>query len=59
MEDFANNSIRDLAVQCAPQSAKTKTMMNCACWAIAEDPGPAVWGTATKDEVGHFTRATG
>jgi len=40
MEDFANNAVRDIAVQCAAQSAKTQTVMNCACWAIAEDPGP-------------------
>jgi phage terminase large subunit GpA-like protein len=49
MDDFANNSVRDIAVQCAAQSAKTQTVMNCACWAMAEDPGPAMWVTATKD----------
>ena len=42
MEDFANNGVRDIAVQCAAQSAKTQTAMNCACWAIAEDPDPAM-----------------
>ena len=56
MEDFANNSIRDIAVQCAAQSAKTQTVMNCACWAIAEDPGPAMWVTATNDELRDFLR---
>ncbi|MHB1306456.1 MAG: phage terminase large subunit family protein [Limisphaerales bacterium] len=56
MEDFANNTIRDIAVQCAAQSAKTQTVMNCACWAIAEDPGPAMWVTATKDELRDFLR---
>ena len=56
MEDFSNNAIRDLAVQCAAQSAKTQTVMNCACWAIAEDPGPAMWVTATKDELRDFMR---
>jgi phage terminase large subunit GpA-like protein len=40
MEDFANNAIRDIVVQCAAQSAKTQIVMNCACWAIAEGPGP-------------------
>ncbi len=38
MEDFANNTVRDIAVQCAAQSAKTQTVMNCAMLAIAEDP---------------------
>jgi phage terminase large subunit GpA-like protein len=47
MEDFANNAVRNIAVQCAAQSAKTQNVMNCACWAIAEDPGPAMWVTAT------------
>ncbi len=56
MDDFANNAIRDIAVQCAAQSAKTQTVMNCACWAIAEDPGPAMWVTATKDELRDFLR---
>ena len=40
MEDFSNNAVRDIAVQCAAQSGKTQTVLNCACWAIAEDPGP-------------------
>ena len=31
MEDFINNSVRDIAVQCAAQSSKTQTVMNCAC----------------------------
>lgn len=56
MEDFGNNSVKDIAVQCAAQSAKTQTVMNCACWAIAEDPGPAMWVTATKDELRDFVR---
>ena len=56
MEDFSNNAVHDIAVQCAAQSAKTQTVMNCACWAIAEDPGPAMWVMATKDELRDFTR---
>ncbi|MBL9138831.1 MAG: hypothetical protein JNK85_23385 [Verrucomicrobiales bacterium] len=31
MDDFANNAIRDIAVQCAAQSIKTQTVINCAC----------------------------
>ncbi len=56
MEDFANNSVRDITVQCAAQSSKTQTVMCCACWAIAEDPGPAMWVTATKDELRDFIK---
>ncbi len=48
MEDFSNNAVRDIMVQRAAQSAKTQTVMNCSCWVIAEDPGCAVWGTATR-----------
>jgi len=56
MEDFANNSVRDITVQCAAQSSKTQTVMCCACWAIAEDPGPAMWVMATKDELKDFLK---
>ena len=56
MEDFANNGVRDITVQCAAQSSKTQTVMCCACWAIAEDPGPAMWVMATKDELKDFLK---
>ncbi len=56
MEDFANNGIRDMTVQCAAQSSKTQTVVCCACWAISEDPGPAMWVTATKDELKDFIK---
>ncbi len=56
MEDFSNNAVRDMAVQCAAQSSETQTVMNCACRAIAEDPGPAMWVAATKDELRDFVR---
>jgi phage terminase large subunit GpA-like protein len=56
MDDFANNAIRDIAVQCTAQNAKTQTVMNCTCWAIADDPASAMWVTATKDELRDFLR---
>ena len=56
MEDFSNNGIRDIAVQCAAQSSKTQTVICCACWAISEDPGPGLWVTSTKDELRDFVR---
>ncbi|MCL5098135.1 MAG: phage terminase large subunit family protein [Candidatus Omnitrophica bacterium] len=52
MEDFGNNGVRDIAVQ----SAKAQTVMNCACWAIAEDPGPIMWVAATKDQLRDILR---
>ena len=54
MECFQDNRVSDITVLCAAQSAKTQTLMNCACWAIAEDPGPALWVTAARDEAGQF-----
>lgn len=56
MEDFANNDVRDLVVQCAAQTAKTVLGMNCALWAISEDGGSAMWVTATRDEQADFYR---
>ncbi len=38
MDDFANNAIRDIAVECAALSAKNQTVMDCARSAIAEAP---------------------
>ena len=40
MEDFANNGIRDIAVQYAVQSAKTHPMMCAWCRLQARDPTP-------------------
>ena len=40
MEDFSNNSIRDIAVQCAAQSAKTQTVMNLSLIHISEPTRP-------------------
>ena len=56
MEDFSNNAIRDIAIQCAAKSAKTQTVLNCACWAISEDPGTAMSVMATKDKLRDFVR---
>lgn len=43
-------------VLCSAQSAKTLISMNCSCYAIVEDPGPAMWVMAAADEAGDFMR---
>ena len=57
MEVFADNRVRDISVKCSAQSAKTQTIMNCLLWAIAEDPGAAMWVMAAKDEAIEFVQS--
>lgn len=52
MEAWQDNRIRDITIKCAAQSAKTQTAICCLCWSIVEDPGPALWVMAARDEVG-------
>jgi phage terminase large subunit GpA-like protein len=56
MELFPDNRITDISVMCSAQSSKTQTLACCACWAISEDPGPAMWVMAAKDEAKTFVR---
>ncbi len=56
MEVFADNRISDIAVQCSAQSSKTQTVINLVCWAISEDPGPAMWVMASRDDAKDFVR---
>ncbi len=56
MEVFADNSVGDISVMCAAQAAKTQTLMCLICWAIGEDPGPALWVMASRDDVKEFVR---
>ena len=54
MEVFADDSIREISIMCSAQSGKTQTMMILLAWAIAEDPGPAMWVLAAQDEAEDF-----
>jgi phage terminase large subunit GpA-like protein len=56
MEVFADNRVSDIGVMCSAQSSKTQTLLNLLCWIIAQDPGPAMWVTAARDEVKQFVR---
>ncbi|MFM7102678.1 MAG: phage terminase large subunit family protein, partial [Verrucomicrobiota bacterium] len=56
MEAFADNRVSEIAIQCSAQSSKTQTIMGLACWVVAEDPGPAMWVMAAKDEAKQFVR---
>ena len=49
-EVAADNRVRRVVVKCSAQSAKTQTIMGIVCWAISEDPGPAMWVMASKDD---------
>lgn len=54
MEEHGNNRVRTITVQCSAQSSKTQTVLVCACHAISEDPGPAMWVMAAADESAEF-----
>jgi hypothetical protein len=56
MEAWGDDRVRHLAVRCAAQSSKTQTLIACLCWSIAEDPGPAMWVMAARDEAVPFVR---
>lgn len=47
---------RRTVVKCSAQSAKTISMLNVACYAVSEDPGPALWLMAAQDEAKDFLR---
>ncbi len=50
MEDFADNSIRQIVGMCAAQSSKTETGLILANWLVAQDPSPAMWITSSDEE---------
>lgn len=54
MEDFADNTIRQITVLCSAQSAKTETMLALLCWIVAEDPSPTMWVTSSDEEALKF-----
>ena len=54
MEVFPDNKVRDIAVMCSAQSSKTLTIMILLMWAADNDPGPAMWVQAAKDEANDF-----
>lgn len=54
MEDYADNSIRQITVLCSAQSAKTETMLVLLNWTVAEDPSPTMWVTASDEEALKF-----
>ena len=42
-EAFSNPRIREITICAAAQSGKTESILNCLRYAIAEDPGAALW----------------
>lgn len=56
MEWFGMDEVRVITVRCAAQTAKTQMLINLACWAVGESPGPLLWVTASRDDVRTFGR---
>jgi len=56
MEKFPDNGIKNLTVMTAAQSSKTLSVMILLMWAADNDPGPAMWVQAAKDEADTFVR---
>src|SRR5687767_6887019 len=56
MEKFPDNAIKNMAVMTSAQSSKTLTIMILLLWSAANDPGPAMWVQAAKDEADVFVR---
>lgn len=54
MEVFPDNRVKNIAVMTSAQSSKTLTIMILLEWAIANDPGPAMWVQAAADEAATF-----
>ena len=54
METFPDNTVKDIAVMCSAQSSKTLTIIILLLWAVENDPGPAMWVQAAKDEANDF-----
>lgn len=56
MEDFADESVNEIAAMVSAQSAKTLTILCLLAWAIAEDPGPILWVTSSLIEARKFAK---
>lgn len=56
MEAAADDLVNDIVVKCAAQSSKTQTVLNIACERMVNEPGPAMWVMAAKDEAEEFVR---
>jgi phage terminase large subunit GpA-like protein len=56
MEAFADESVNEVSAMCSAQSAKTLTILCLMAWAIAEEPGPILWVTASLQEARKFAK---
>ena len=54
MEDFQDNNVERITVQCSAQSAKTQTVLNCVQWCLSEEPGPAMYVLANGEDAEQF-----
>lgn len=56
MEAAGRKRVKKIVVKCSAQSSKTQTILCLSSWAIAEDPGPALWVMANKDDAEDFLK---
>lgn len=56
MEAAADPKVRRIVIRCAAQTAKTQTCICLMCWIIDQEPGPALYVMAAKDEAKDFMR---
>jgi phage terminase large subunit GpA-like protein len=56
MATFPDPEVREIAVMCSAQSAKTQTIMVLLMWILKQDPGPTQYVMAAADEVKIFSR---
>ena len=55
-EVAADKRVSQITVKCSVQSSKTETALGVLFWAIAEDPGPAMYVMANKEDSEDFVR---
>lgn len=56
MEAAADSAVRRIVIRCAAQTAKTQTCLCLMCWVVDQEPGPAMYVMAAKDEARDFMR---
>lgn len=56
MEAAADSAVRRIVIRCAAQTAKTQTCLCLMCWVVDQEPGPALYVMAAKDEARDFMR---
>ncbi len=56
LDEYPDPNLTQIVLRASAQSSKTQPAIICLAWAIANDPGPAMWVTAAGDEVRTFAK---